>query len=153
MKHGTIKKSMSIVAGRLCMHRKVRLLCTFYYKTMYFAKLLPFICLSFSAINCNKSESCPKKCLNTKFIGKNDASIVYKKARGRLGNQLNIYTLLLQLRKNYGYDAYMLQETYDILEKMFTVESLQELPVLEQTFCHHSQMKFQVNIYVLQRCR
>ena len=75
---------------------------------------------------------------------------MYKKARGRLGNQLNIYTLLLQLRKNYGYESYMLQETYDILEKMFTKESLQELPVLEQTFCRHSQMKFQVIIYMLQ---
>ena len=60
------------------------------------------------------------------------------------GNQLNLFTLLLQLKMHYGYDAYMLQETYDILEKMFTKDSISELPVLEQSFCHHSKMKFQV---------
>ena len=117
---------------------------------MIFAKILPLIFLSFLAIFCVKSESCPKKCQNIKYIGKNDASIVYKKARGRLGNQLNIFTLLLQLRKFNGYDAYMLQETYDILEKMFTKESLQELPVLEDSFCYHSQLKFQVSIPILE---
>ena len=53
---------------------------------------------------------------------------------------------------HYGYDAYMLQETYDILEKMFTKESISELPVLEQSFCHHSKMKFQVCFKYVQWC-
>ena len=109
-----------------------------------FARFLPWIFIFFSAIYCYEDETCPKKCQNTRKVGENQPSIVYKKTRGRLGNQLNGYTMLLQLKKDFGYDAYILQETYDILSKMFTEKSIQEVPVLEQTFCHHSQLKFQV---------
>ena len=51
--------------------------------------------------------------------------------------------MLLQLKKKSGYDAYLTKETYDILRKMFTKESI-ELPVLEETFCDINKMKFQV---------
>ena len=52
--------------------------------------------------------------------------------------------MLLQLKKKSGYDAYITKETYDILRKMFTKESI-ELPVLEETFCDINKMKFQVH--------
>ena len=51
--------------------------------------------------------------------------------------------MLLQLKKKSGYDAYLTKETYDILRKMFTKESI-ELPILEETFCDINKMKFQV---------
>ena len=113
------------------------------------ARFLPWTFFFFSATYCYKDETCPQKCQNILKVGENQPSIVYKKTRGRLGNQLNGYTMLLQLKKDFGYDAYILQETYDILSKMFTEKSIQEVPVLEQIFCHHSQLKFQVNTYLL----
>jgi hypothetical protein len=51
--------------------------------------------------------------------------------------------MLLEMRRSLGYDAYITQETFDILAKVFTEESIL-IPVLERTFCNVDQMKFQV---------
>lgn len=90
-------------------------------------------------------DSCAaaKNCQNVIKIGDDQPSIIFKKTRGRLGNQLNMYAMMLQFKRVYGYDPYLLKETYDILVRMFTPESL-ELPVLESSFCNLPKMKFQV---------
>ena len=93
---------------------------------------------------CQADKSCDvKTCRQIQTINESDKSIVYKKVRGRLGNTLNAYTMLLMMRKLYGYDAYLLQESYDILTRMFTEESI-EVPVLEKTFCDIKSIKFQI---------
>ena len=91
--------------------------------------------------HCDK-ENC--KCRDIKNeLNPEEPSIVYKKIRGRLGNQINGYALQLQLRRTHGYNAYLMQESFDILQTMFTLDSI-ELPVLEKTFCNHQKMKFEI---------
>ena len=96
------------------------------------------------ANHCDKENCDSIKCRDIKgSIDNGEPSIVYKKTRGRLGNQINGYALQLQLRRIHGYQSYIRQESYDILASMFTKESI-ELPVLEQSFCSLKKMKFQV---------
>ena len=69
--------------------------------------------------------------------------IVYQRIRGRLGNQLNGYFFMLHLQKQYGFQSFLTNHTYNILKKMFVIESI-TLPVLEETFCYIQQMPFKV---------
>ena len=69
--------------------------------------------------------------------------IVYQRFQGRLGNQLNGYSMMLQLKKQYGYQPYLSNQTYNILNQMFVSETI-ELPVLEETFCNIEEMPFKV---------
>ena len=112
-------------------------------------KILPFLVPLLASALCSSKQYCDKdscqpKCQNIRQISEKTPSILFKKARGRLGNQLNAYAMLLQLKKDYGYDTYLLQESYDILAKVFTKESI-EIPVLEQSFCDISKLHIQVN--------
>ena len=102
---------------------------------------LAIITSTWSLDYCDK-ENC--KCReNIKELRPDVPSIVYKKIRGRLGNQINGYALQLQLQRTHGYESFMLQESLDILQTMFTSDSI-ELPVLEKTFCDVKKMKFEV---------
>ena len=96
-----------------------------------------------AADHCEK-DSCKKPCRNiVGDLDENKPSIVYKTMRGQLGNQLNGYAMMLQLKRKSGYDAYLTRSSYEILTKMFTKESI-ELPILEDTFCNVSDMNFKV---------
>lgn len=113
--------------------------------TKFLSCLLSLLSLSVQALqdHCDKESCNEMKCKDVRTIEKDVPSIVFKKARGRLGNQLNTYAMMLQLKRNYGFDAYILQETYDILSRMFTEETI-ELPVFEKTFCSPSKLAVQV---------
>ena len=54
---------------------------------------------------------------------------------------------MLQLKKQYGYQPYLTNQTYTILNQMFESETI-ELPVLEETFCNIEEMPFKVWNYV-----
>lgn len=51
--------------------------------------------------------------------------------------------MMLQLKKQYGYQPYLTNQTYTILKQMFESETI-ELPVLEETFCSIEEMPFKV---------
>ena len=55
--------------------------------------------------------------------------------------------MMLQLKKQYGYQPYLSNQTYNILNQMFVSETI-ELPVLEETFCNIEDMPFKVWNYV-----
>ena len=60
---------------------------------------------------------------------------------------MNGYSMMLQLKKQYGYQPYLTNQTYTILNQMFESETI-ELPVLEETFCNIEEMPFKVWNYV-----
>ena len=109
--------------------------------------LLPLLVINscYADSHCERDGFCQDRCSD--FIGPlkpSDPSIIYKNVRGRLGNQVNGYAMLLQMKKTFGYNAFLLQDAYDTLTKVFTKECI-ELPILEQAFCNSpSKMKFQV---------
>ena len=51
---------------------------------------------------------------------------------------------MLQMRRHFAYDAYILKDSFDILSKIFKQESI-EVPVLEEAFCDISKEKFEVS--------
>ena len=90
-------------------------------------------------------NNCPKKCKD--FIGPlnpQSPTMIFRRSEGGLGNQLNGYAMMLQLKRKCGYDSYITKDSYQIIRKLFTRESI-ELMVLEDTFCNVDIMTFEVS--------
>ena len=90
-------------------------------------------------------NNCPKKCKDfTGPLNPQNPTIIFRRSEGGLGNQLNGYAMMLQLKRKSGYDAYITKDSYQIIRKLFTRESV-ELMVLEDTFCNVDIMSFEVS--------
>lgn len=67
-----------------------------------------------------------------------EKSIMFANATGRLGNQLTLYSLMLQLAISLDVDTYVTDNCITNLSKFFTQESL-ALKSFEATFCERPQ--------------
>ena len=79
---------------------------------------------------------CSKNC--RKIDSKNPAfrSIVYSESHGSgFGSQLSVYALMSQLRHEFNFDTFVSRECRAVLSNVFTVTSLSDVPVFEDTFC------------------
>ena len=104
-----------------------------------------------NAANFCERENCPIKCKDLKGpLSPQSPTIIFKNSRieGGLGNRLNSYAMMLQLKRKCGYDSYITKQTYSIIRKLFTRESI-ELPVLEDTFCDVDNMNFDVSFCLI----
>ena len=81
--------------------------------------ILSSVCIDFSRGN--------QKC---DAISASEPSVMYGESRGRLGNHLLGYTLLLQLQRQLGVRSYINDEMKSVLTKVFTEGSI-ELDALE----------------------
>ena len=63
-------------------------------------------------------------------------SIVFSESHGSgFGSQLFVYALMSQLRHEFNFDTFVSRECRSILANVFTVTSLSDVPVFEDTFC------------------
>jgi len=63
-------------------------------------------------------------------------------ADGRLGNNLMLYQLMLQLSISLDVDAYINDECYNFLSKIFDTKSI-KLRSIQKAYCNYDQIKFQ----------
>ena len=92
-------------------------------------------------LECSRSK---QKCIDlSKNIGKDEASIIYKPMRGRLGNRINGYATMQEFQRSHGYRAFIDRETYDLLTGVFDPKSI-EIPILEDSICDPGAAKYQV---------
>ena len=63
-------------------------------------------------------------------------SVIFTEAHGTgLGSQLFVYALMSQLRAEHKFETFVSRECRSILSNVFTVASLSDVPVFEETFC------------------
>ena len=87
----------------------------------------------------NESSTCKKENVNTQedilplvatscvqfSKPKSSPSVIYAVSEGRLGNQLVTYSLMLGLRKQFGYETFISKEGYDFISQVFSSESIE----------------------------
>jgi hypothetical protein len=79
---------------------------------------------------------CSKNCRKIDQKDDHFRSVIFAEAHGSgLGSQLFVYALMSQLRAEYNFDTFVSQECRSILSNVFTVTSLSDVPVFEETFC------------------
>ena len=102
-----------------------------------------------NAANICETDNCPIKCKDLKGpLSPKSPTIIFRRSEGGLGNRLNNYAMMLQLKRKCGYDSYLTKDSYKIIRKLFTRESI-ELPVLEDTFCNVDNMNFDVSFCLI----
>ena len=75
----------------------------------------------------------------SKFVDHDGPSLVYTesvKPTDGIGTQLSIFAMLWMLRRSYNVDVFISKSCHKTLSKVFTEESLKEIPVLEDYFCN-----------------
>lgn len=103
-------------------------------------KLRLLVCI-FIGIEC-------KKCVKwtDRFVDPDGPSMVYSETvspEDGIGKQLSIFAFLWQLRRNYNVDVFISKITRDVLARVFTPESLSNMPVLEEYFCNPDEIDFE----------
>ena len=79
---------------------------------------------------------CSKNCRKIDPKDEHFRSVVFAEAHGvGLGSQLFVYALMSQLRAEHNFETFVSKECRAILSKVFTVTSLSDVPVFEETFC------------------
>ena len=74
-----------------------------------------------------------------KFVDHDGPSLVYTesvKPTDGIGTQLSIFAMLWMLRRSYNVDVFISKSCHKTLSKVFSEESLKEIPVLEEYFCN-----------------
>jgi hypothetical protein len=82
-----------------------------------------------------------KKCVKwtSKYVDHDGPSMVFAEAladNAGIGQQLFTFAVLWQLRRSYNVDVFISKATHDTLARVFTEESLSDMPVLEDFFCN-----------------
>ena len=85
---------------------------------------------------CISMVKCSTKCRKIDPKDKHFRSVVFAEAHGAgLGSQLFVYALMSQLRAEHNLETFVSRQCRAILSKAFTVTSLSDVPVFEETFC------------------
>ena len=80
--------------------------------------------------------NCSKNCRKIDSKDHHFKSVIFAEAHGSgLGSQLFAYALMSQLRAEYNFDTFVSRECRSVLSNVFTVTSLSDVPVFEETFC------------------
>ncbi len=74
------------------------------------------------------------------FSASGNASLFAIEARGRLGNHLMGYTIVMALKKVLGVDAVVMAETDRFVRRYF--DPAHAVPVLEETYCNWQDIEF-----------
>ena len=86
-----------------------------------------------------------------KFVDHDGPSLVYTesvKPTDGIGTQLSIFAMLWMLRRSYNVDVFISKSCHKTLSKVFTEESLKEIPVLEEYFCNPDDIGKYVKLLV-----
>lgn len=100
-------------------------------KMKNFLLLIAVLVLDLQEINC---QNCRK-------LSDNDhrRTILFTESYGDgVGAHLFAYALMSQLRAEYNFDTFVSRRCREVLNKIFTVTSLSDVPVFEDTFCVQS---------------
>ena len=81
-------------------------------------------------------------CVDFVPVKPDERSIVFSEASGRLGNNLLVYAMLLQVGITLGLDAYINDECLQHLQRFFKPESI-KLKSLQQTYCNYNKVSNQ----------
>lgn len=119
-----------------------RLQCKKIMKSTHFCLIFTFCLLDL----CLSTAS--KKCIQwtTKFVDHDGPSMVYTETKGPedgIGSQLYVYAFLWTLRRFYNVDVFISRFCHQTLSRIFTEESLSDMPVLEDYFCNPEDIRFE----------
>jgi len=89
-----------------------------------------------------------KKCIKwtPKYVDHDGPSMIYTesvKPTDGIGTQLSIFAMLWMLRRSYNVDVFISKSCQETLSRVFTIESLSEIPVLEEFFCNPLDINFE----------
>ena len=87
------------------------------------------------------NEASKPKCEPLPPVSQNEPSIFYMEARGRLGNNLLTYAVLLQLPISLGVTSVISDETNEYLARYFTPESI-KLKSISMVSCGSDTVKW-----------